>query len=210
MRRLIGLTGGIGSGKSVVSRILRIRGCSVYDCDLEARRLMDGSEDVCRRLKDRWGEDIYDACGRLDRRRVAEFVFGDDSERAWLDALVHGLVRDDVRRWQDRHAAEPLLFVESAILCTSGLAMMCREVWVVTAPVDVRMARIRIRNGLTEVQARSRIDAQRHEADLLRELPSSRLLGFLKIPVRSEINNADDSQLLPQLDYLLNQTLTHI
>ena len=80
----------------------------------------------------------------------------------------------------------------------------------VTAPVDVRMARIRIRNCLTEVQARSRIDAQRHEAELLLELPSSRLLGFLKMPVRSEISNDDSSQLLPQLDYLLNQTLTHI
>lgn len=209
MSLLIGLTGGIGSGKSVVSRILRIRGCHVYDCDLEARRLMDGSEQVCRELKDRWGEDIYDTCGRLDRRRVADYVFGDDAERAWLDALVHGLVRDDVRRWADAHADAHALFVESAILCTSGLAMMCGQVWEVTAPEDVRMARIQARNGISPTQARARIDAQRHEARLLRELPSSDLLGFLKLPVRSEIRNSDDAQLLPRLDYLLNQTLTH-
>lgn len=213
MSRLIGLTGGIGSGKSVVSRVLRIRGCHVYDCDLEARRLMDGSEDVCRALKERWGEDIYDSCGRLDRRRVAGYVFGDDAERAWLDALVHGMVRRDVRDWAGRHADAPVLFVESAILCTSGLAGMCAEVWEVTAPLEVRIARLKARNGLTEAEARSRIDAQRREAELLRELgepgairESGELREFRKLRV---LRNSGSARLLPRLDLLLNQTLTH-
>lgn len=215
MSRLIGLTGGIGSGKSVVSRVLRIRGCHVYDCDLEARRLMDGSEDVCRALRGRWGEDIYDSCGRLDRRRVAGYVFGDDAERAWLDALVHGMVRQDVKDWTERHSDAPVLFVESAILCTSGLAAMCAEVWEVTAPLQVRIARLAARSGLSEAEARARIEAQRHEAELLSQLPSSRSSRSSHpsqsspSPFRSQIINSDASQLLPQLDRLLNQTLTH-
>ena len=124
--KLIGLTGGIGTGKSTVARILRLRGYEVYDCDLEAKRLMDESPEVRRSLRDRWGEDIYSAEDELDRRKVAQYVFADRREKAWLDSLVHGLVRDDVKRWVDTHTdyRHDTVFVESAILFTSGLAGM--------------------------------------------------------------------------------------
>lgn len=163
--RLIGLTGGIGTGKSTVARILRLRGYEVYDCDLEAKRLMDESTEVRRSLRDRWGEDIYSAEGELDRCKVAGYVFADCREKAWLDSLVHGLVRDDVKRWADTHTdySHDMVFVESAILFTSGLADMCQEVWEVTAPLDTRVERVMKRSGLTREQALARIDAQREE-----------------------------------------------
>lgn len=163
--RLIGLSGGIGTGKSTVARILRLRGYEVYDCDLEAKRLMDESMEVRRSLRDRWGEDIYSARGELDRRKVAEYVFADRREKAWLDSLVHGLVRDDVKRWAATHTdySHDTVFVESAILFTSGLADMCQEVWEVTAPLDTRVERVMKRSGLTREQALARIDAQREE-----------------------------------------------
>lgn len=163
--KLIGLTGGIGTGKSTVARILRLRGYEVYDCDLEAKRLMDESLEVRRSLRDRWGEEIYSARGELDRRKVAEYVFADRREKAWLDSLVHGLVRDDVKRWAATHTdyRHDTVFVESAILFTSGLAGMCQEVWEVTAPLDIRLERIMKRSGLTREQALARIDAQKEE-----------------------------------------------
>lgn len=163
--KLIGLTGGIGTGKSTVARILRLRGYEVYDCDLEAKRLMDESLEVRRSLRDRWGEEIYSAEGELDRRKVAEYVFDDRREKAWLDSLVHGLVRDDVKRWADTHTdySHDTVFVESAILFTSGLADMCQEVWEVAAPLDTRVERVMKRSGLTREQALARIDAQREE-----------------------------------------------
>lgn len=163
--KLTGLTGGIGTGKSTVARILRLRGYEVYDCDLEAKRLMDESLEVHRSLRDRWGEEIYSARGELDRRKVAEYVFADRREKAWLDSLVHGLVRDDVKRWVDTHTdyRHDTVFVESAILFTSGLADMCQEVWEVTAPLDIRLERIMKRSGLTREQALARIDAQKEE-----------------------------------------------
>lgn len=162
---LIGLTGGIGTGKSTVARILRLRGYEVYDCDLEAKRLMDESDYVRRSLRDRWGEEIYSAEGELDRCKVAGYVFADCREKAWLDSLVHGLVRDDVKRWADTHTdySHDTVFVESAILFTSGLADMCQEVWEVTAPLDTRVERVMKRSGLTREQAMARIDAQREE-----------------------------------------------
>ncbi len=163
--KLIGLTGGIGTGKSTVARILRLRGYEVYDCDLEAKRLMDESMEVRRSLRDRWGEEIYSAEGELDRRKVAEYVFADRREKAWLDSLVHGLVRDDVKRWAATHTdySHDTVFVESAILFTSGLADMCQEVWEVTAPLNTRVERVMKRSGLTREQALARIDAQREE-----------------------------------------------
>lgn len=163
--RLIGLTGGIGTGKSTVARILRLRGYEVYDCDLEAKRLMDESPEVRRSLRDRWGEEIYSTDGELNRRKVAEYVFADSREKAWLDSLVHGLVRDDVKRWVDTHTdyRHDTVFVESAILFTSGLADICQEVWEVTAPLDIRVERVMKRSGLTREQALARIDAQREE-----------------------------------------------
>lgn len=168
--KLIGLTGGIGTGKSTVARILRLRGYEVYDCDLEAKRLMDESLEVRRSLRDRWGEDIYSAEGELDRRKVAEYVFADRREKAWLDSLVHGLVRDDVKRWVDTHTdyRHDTVFVESAILFTSGLAGMCQEVWEVTAPLDVRVERVMKRSGLTREQALARIEAQKEEQKICR------------------------------------------
>lgn len=163
--KLIGLTGGIGTGKSTVARILRLRGYEVYDCDLEAKRLMDESMEVRRLLRDHWGEEIYSAEGELDRRKVAEYVFDDRREKAWLDSLVHGLVRDDVKRWAATRTdySHDTVFVESAILFTSGLADMCQEVWEVAAPLDTRVERVMKRSGLTREQALARIDAQREE-----------------------------------------------
>lgn len=163
--KLTGLTGGIGTGKSTVARILRLRGYDVYDCDLEAKRLMDGSEYVRRSLRDRWGEDIYSPEGKLDRRKVAQYVFADRREKGWLDSLVHGLVRDDVKRWADTHTdySHDTVFVESAILFTSGLADMCQEVWEVAAPPDIRVERVMKRSGLTREQAMARIEAQKEE-----------------------------------------------
>lgn len=163
--KLIGLTGGIGTGKSTVARILRLRGYEVYDCDLEAKRLMDESMEVRRSLRDHWGEEIYSAEGELDRRKVAQYVFADRREKAWLDSLVHGLVRDDVKRWAATHTdySHDTVFVESAILFTSGLADMCQEVWEVTAPLDTRVERVMKRSGMTREQALARIDAQREE-----------------------------------------------
>lgn len=163
--KLTGLTGGIGTGKSTVARILRLRGYEVYDCDLEAKRLMDESLEVRRSLRDHWGEEIYSAEGELDRCKVAGYVFADRREKAWLDSLVHGLVRDDVKRWADTHTdyRHDTVFVESAILFTSGLADMCQEVWEVTAPLDIRVERVMKRSGLTREQAMARIEAQKEE-----------------------------------------------
>ena len=187
---MIGICGGIGSGKSVVSRILRLRGVPVYDCDLEAKRIMDTSEEVLDALNERYGDAVCPQGGPICRSELARRVFGSDEERLWLNGLVHSLVRKDVALWHEALTVQGYqrCFVESAILATSGLAAMCDEVWLVTAPEDVRIARTLARDSISEEAVRSRIRTQREE---------EKLLDASALPVRI-IDNSGKLPLLPQ------------
>ena len=98
-KRLIGITGGIGAGKSVVSRILRHRGYPVYDCDSEAKRLMDTDAEVISGLKSLLGDSIYSADGKLDRGEMSRRLFSDDEIRRGVNGIVHSAVRRDLMRW---------------------------------------------------------------------------------------------------------------
>lgn len=166
---VIGITGGIGAGKSVVSRILRLKGYPVYDCDSEARSLMESSEEILAALQGRFGEECILECGGLNRGYIASRVFNDAEELTWLNALVHGAVREDVRDWVEAHASagKEILFVESAILYTSGLDKMCDRIWLVTAPEELRLERAMQRGGASEEDLRRRIESQRMEFDAL-------------------------------------------
>ena len=168
---IVGICGGIGSGKSVVSRILRLRGYAVYDCDLEARRIMDSSEEVLLALNSRFGDDVCPVGGPICRAELARRVFGDDDSRLWLNSLVHRLVREDVVEWHKAQsdAGRKVCYVESAILASSGLAAMCGEILIVDAPEDVRIARVKDRDSLDEDSIRSRIRSQMQEERLVRE-----------------------------------------
>lgn len=167
MEHLIGITGGIGAGKSVLSRILRLKGFPVYDCDSRARMLMEESEKIVSLLKSRYGEDCVCGSGGLNRELIASRVFSDEREREWLNTLVHAEVRQDIESWFDALGAGPA-FVESAIMVTSGLDRICDRIVLVDAPEELRVERALERGGAREDIMR-RIHAQRHEFDLLPE-----------------------------------------
>lgn len=160
--RLVAITGGIGSGKSVVSDVLRAMGYTVYDCDSEARRLMDGDLAMRRRIFDEICPAAEEPDGSIDRRTLAAAVFPDSAKLAALNAIVHGAVRTDLLS----RAAEvsDVMFFESAILRSSGFVDIADVVWVVTAPVELRIRRVMSRNGIGRDEVVSRIDAQIREA----------------------------------------------
>lgn len=160
--RVIAVTGGIGSGKSVVCRVLSAMGYDVYDCDSEARRIMDSDEGMKRRIADEITPEALDRDGNLDRKAIAGVVFADASRLAALNAIVHGAVRDDIAR-RLRVAADAgvaLYFIETAILYESGLDRMVGEVWEVTAPQEVRIRRAMLRDGAGYESIKARVDAQ--------------------------------------------------
>lgn len=188
MGRLIAISGGIGSGKSVVSAIVGRLGYRVYDCDSRAKRLMDEDKSILQRLAADIDADAV-ADGRIDRRRLASVVFGDAGKLARLNEIVHGAVRADLALWVANGRCEPL-FVETAILYQSGLDRMVDEVWDVTAPEALRVVRVMKRNGLTAAEVEARIESQTVDVDK----PHANV---------HKIVNDGESALLPQIERLL-------
>ncbi len=159
---LIAITGGIGSGKSVVATMVKVMGFDVYDCDSRARALMIEDADVRRQLVDTFGEQVYLNDGSINRQYLSEVAFRDDMALARLNAIVHPATASDRKRWAARQIADgaTAAFVETALLRTAGLDREVDRVWHVTAPDDVRVARVMVRSGLSDGQVRERMAAQ--------------------------------------------------
>ena len=189
---VIGITGGIGAGKSVVSRVLRCRGYEVYDCDAEAKALMDASDEIKMAIASRLGQECLGTDGSLNRRHIAGVVFADAAHRGWLNTLVHAKVHEDLERRIANSGSNPF-FVESAILHTSHLDLKCDQVWIVDAPEPVRLARAVARDGADEQEVRRRMAAQASELDEI-EAPTT------------TIDNGGHLALLPQIDILLENS----
>ena len=115
----IGITGGIGSGKSVVATLLRLYGIPVYIADEESKRLTNSSPVIRRALVDLVGEAVYDADGKLDKPRLANFIFGQPEHLARVNAIIHPEVNRDFLDWSERQE-KAFCAIESAILFESG------------------------------------------------------------------------------------------
>lgn len=163
----VGITGGIGSGKSTVCRLFAACGAPVYDSDTQAKRLMEEDGPLRRRLAARFGEEIY-AGGRLNRKLLAGRVFSDPAELSALNALVHPAVMEDFERWCGRQSGADYVVLESAILFEAGLEGYVDRTIAVTAPIDVRIARTCLRDGASAEEVRRRIAVQLDEEELRR------------------------------------------
>ncbi len=181
------ITGGIGAGKSVISRILTSMAYPVYDSDSEAKALMDADADICRRLAAEIAADVLAADGSIDRRRLAEIVFSDAAKLATLNAIVHAAVRRHFSEWCYRQNAQ-FVFIETAILFESRLNRMVDAEWRVTAPESIRVARVMARNNVSAEEVRRRIEAQRFNPD-----PNE------PVPALTTIVNDGEQPVLPQI-----------
>jgi len=159
----IGITGGIGSGKSTVCRVFSLLGVAVYDADSQARRLMESDREVVERIEASFGLDTY-RNGKLDRRKLAARIFGDGSLREKLNAIVHPAVEADFLRWAERQPGHYVI-EEAAILFESGAWRQMDAVVTVTAPEAVRLRRACLRNGSDEASVRARMAAQMTERE---------------------------------------------
>ncbi|MBR4311834.1 MAG: dephospho-CoA kinase [Bacteroidaceae bacterium] len=164
---IIGVTGGIGSGKSVVSRLLRLMDVPVYDCDSEAKRLMCENASIRKALIRTVGDRVYDAMGRLDRACLASYMFGNAERVALINSIVHPVVRADFRAWA-QHADRAVVAVESAILFEAGMEADVDAVWLVHAPEDMRLQRAIKRDASNEKAVRSRMQSQLDEQEYMR------------------------------------------
>lgn len=166
--KTIGLTGGIGSGKTTVSKIFAEMGVPIFCCDDVARRIQDSDPRAIAGMKNLFGDDIYSADGILDRRRVASIVFSDLAQLAQLNSLIHPLVREAFANFAADHASRPLVLMESAILVQSGFYKTADFCVLVTAPLDTRIARVMQRDHATREQVLARIQNQLPDSEIAR------------------------------------------
>lgn len=166
--KLIAITGGIGCGKSVVARMVKIMGYEVYDCDSRAKALMINDPEVKKQLTMAFGEQTYLDDGTLNRQHLSDLAFADSNALACINGIVHPATALDLQRWADSQARRgaKLAFVETALLRTAGLNRVVDSVWHVTAPTDIRIRRVMTRSGLTAQQVKDRIAAQVAEDNL--------------------------------------------
>lgn len=194
---VLGITGGIGSGKSIVSQVLRHLGIAVYDCDSRAKELYDEDQELRGAMTLLCGERLYETeSKRLDRAYLASLIFGDKDLLSRVNALVHPAVRRDIDSWKERKRAEGhrLVALESAILLQSeGLRERVDSVAVVCAPEELRLARAINRDHATEGAIRQRMAAQLSEKELVAQA------DFV-------LHNDETHALLPQIE----QMLTHL
>lgn len=158
-KRLIAIAGGIGSGKSVVSAIMRINGYFVYDCDSRAKYLMNTSDDIKTDLKSSFGPECITHEGKINSAYISSIVFKDKTALLKINSIVHPRVKDDILQ-EFELCNQDIMFVETAILLQSNLLPIIDEVWLVDAPEDVRVKRVMLRNAITADEVKQRIQAQ--------------------------------------------------
>ncbi len=155
---IIGITGGIGSGKSIISKLLRTMEYPVYDSDSEAKKLMHSDPQVTHELRQAFGDTIF-TDGHLDTQCLARKVFADTAQLHLLNSIVHPAVKRHFHLWTDRQC-RPIVFLESAILFESGFDGETDKVILVTAPLEERIARVMHRDRCNRDQVVQRMAQQ--------------------------------------------------
>lgn len=164
----LGITGGIGSGKSVVSKTLKVLGIPVYDCDSRAKWLQENDADVRREIKSLLGDDVY-VGSRLNRKKMASMVFSDATLLAKVEGIVHPAVEKDFNRWCVEQKKE-IVGLESAILYECGLDKKCIDkVCLVYAPTETRIERVAKRDSANIEEIRRRMANQASDDDKIKK-----------------------------------------
>lgn len=164
---IIGVTGGIGSGKSYICRIISTLGFPVYNCDAEAKKLMNTNKYIINSLKQLIGENSYDSEGNLNKPIIAQFLFANEENAHKINSVVHPVVKEDFRSWASAQNAD-LIFMESAILFESGFNDVVDNVITITAPPETRIERTIRRDNTTREQVITRMNQQMQDEERVR------------------------------------------
>lgn len=164
---VVGLTGGIATGKSTVARMFEELGAAVVSADVVARQVVEPGEPAWGEIKDTFGEEVLAADGTLDRRALGAIVFGDEEARRRLEAITHPRIRERMRRQIDELAGRGLVVIaEIPLLFESAPARaLVDETVVVYVDEDVQEARLMERDGFSRAEARARMAAQKPLAE---------------------------------------------
>lgn len=155
-----GITGGIGSGKTFIASIFQQLGVPVYNADKRANLLMTERKNIIAAIKELLGNESYDSNGDLNKKVISNAIFSDENIKRKVNAVVHPEVALDFDAWKTKHKDLPYIIKESAILFESGANKGVDAVICVTAPTDVRLLRVKRRDGITDEKILSIIKNQ--------------------------------------------------
>lgn len=186
----IGITGGIGSGKSVVSRLLGIMGIPVYVSDTEAKRITSADPQVRQELSELVGADLFSG-GELNRPMLASYLFASSENARRVNGIIHPRVKEDFRQWVAAHADFDIVGLESAILIEAGFAGEVDVIVMVSAPFDIRLQRVMQRDRSPRELVIKRIQSQMDDEE------KKNKAGFV-------IVNDGESPLIPQVLELIS------
>lgn len=186
----IGITGGIGSGKSVVSQLLEVMGIPVYITDVESKRLTNTDPYIKEELSSLLGERVF-ADGVLNKPLLASYLFGHPDHARQVNGIIHPRVKNDFRSWVEKRALFPIVGMESAILIESGFADEVDVVVMVYAPLEIRIQRAVARDNSSRELIMKRIESQMNDEE------KRKRADFV-------IVNDDDMPLIPQVLELIS------
>lgn len=193
--KIIGLTGGTGSGKGFVSERLKARKAYVIDADAVAHEIIEKGRPAYKEIVDYFGSEILDENGNIFRRKLGNIVFSDKDKLAFLNSCTHKYINMEIMRIIEEVKPQTNVYsaiiIDAPLLAEAGLVDICDDIWVVYADSEVRVKRIMERDSISDEQARNRIASQRSWEEY-------KELGAVIID-----NSSDDENVERQLDALL-------
>ncbi len=185
----IGITGGIGSGKSVISHLLAIMGIPVYIADDESKRITANDAVIRQELIQLLGDEVFNN-GELNRKLLASYLFSDPEHARIVNGMIHPKVKDDFINWVSRNSNHPILAMESAILIESGFAKEVDLIVIVSAPLELRLKRLTLRDSSSVDLIMKRIKSQMSDEE------KKKFANFV-------IVNDDEAPVIPQIAELI-------
>lgn len=191
----IGITGGIGSGKSVVSELLKLYDIPIYNADVEAKRLNDESPLIRQKLTQTFGESLY-ASGKLDKQKFAQIIFNDPEKLRLANSIIHPELQKDFLRWVEIHSDSDIVAMEAALIFEANFQRMFDNVIMVYAPISLRIVRASQRDLTTPEKIEERLRHQFPDEEKVK------LSDFV-------IFNDEKHSLIMQVSDLLNRIRTN-
>jgi dephospho-CoA kinase len=164
----IGITGGIGSGKSLICSIFSMLDVPIYNADLRGRRILETNSTVEKKVMALLGKKAYPEPGKPDRKYIASRVFTDKALLDKLNAIVHPAVKDDFEAYVEKHQDYPYILKEAAIMIEAGTYKNLHGIIVITAPEDLRVSRVMARDGVSREDVMIRVEKQMSESERLK------------------------------------------
>jgi dephospho-CoA kinase len=191
----LGVTGGIGSGKTSVCRVFCVLGIPVFFADPEANQVMNSDKNIIREINKLSSKNLY-SNGTLDRKKLATLIFNDEDLLRKVNSLVHPIVFDNFKRWTEIQTS-PYVIMEAAILFESGASELVDRVATVIAPVEERISRVTKRNTLSREQVLERINNQMNDSERIKKS------DYI-------INNAENEMIIPAILNIHQDILDHL